>query len=175
MFQKQVTFTPRLLIADLKGTLNYLSEQGTLYNTESSNNQVLWDNERLEVTNAEPNSKTPFIQSLEKHTKPQDSQDFDFENDVKSWVDYLSPLFHPRTLTVIKNYSHNCTERPFNIFTYGRDLWTEEQFSIDFSDKIRSYIEECDLLQGFQVCIYYQYYVSLYCTIFYACKRLLFI
>lgn len=150
LFQKQVTFTPRLLIADLKGSLGYLNEQGSLYDTEPSDNQPLWDNTKLEITNAKPNLKTPFMQSLDKLDKTA-SEAFNFEEDVKLWVDYLLPLFHPRTVTVIKEYSHNCTHQPFNIFTCGRDLWTVEQFSDNFTDKIRSYVEECDLMQGFQV------------------------
>lgn len=150
-FQKQVTFTPRLLTVDLKGTLGYLSEQGTLYETESLDDQLLWDNTRLEVTSSNPSPKTPFVQNLNEPNKSMDSHAYDFESDVKSWVDYLLPLFHPRTVTVIKEYSHNSAERPFDVFTYGRDLWTTEQFSDDFSDRIRLYVEECDLMQGFQV------------------------
>lgn len=151
MFQKQVTFTPRLLVADLKGTLGYLNEQGSLYDTQSSDNQLLWDNTKLEVTSAEPSSKTPFIQKLNELDKAADSEIYNFESDVKSWVDYLLPLFHPRTVTIIKQYLHNCTQRPFNIFTCGCNLWTTEQFSDNFANRIRLYVEECDLMQGFQV------------------------
>ncbi|XP_067212096.1 protein misato-like [Linepithema humile] len=154
--RRQVTFTPRLLIADLKGALGYLSEHGTLYNTElnkKSDNQLLWDNAKLEVISDEPNPKTPFIQSLNESSETVDSQSFNLENNVKSWVDYFLPSCHPRTMTIVKEYSHNCTEQPFNIYTYGRNLWTTEQFSDDFCDRIRSYVEECDLMQGFQVLV----------------------
>lgn len=139
------------MVADLKGALGYLNEQGSTCDTEPSDNQLLWDSTKLEVTKAEPNPKTPFIQNLDKLDKTADSEIFNFEKDVKLWVDYLVPLFHPRTVTVVKQYSHNCVQRPFNIFTCGRDLWTMEQFSDNFTDKIRSYVEECDLMQGFQV------------------------
>lgn len=144
-----------MLAADLKGVLGYLNEQGTLYDGKpSDNNQLLWDSTKLEITSAEPSPKTPFIQDLDKHDKTVDSEMYNFESDVKSWVDYLLPVFHPKTITVIKQYSHNCTQRPFNIFTCGRDLWTTEQFSDNFADRIRSYVEECDLMQGFQVYAY---------------------
>jgi len=162
VFQKQVTFTPRLLIADLKGTLGYLNEQGSLYNTESSDNQLLWDSTKLEITKAEPSPKTTFIQNLNELDKAVDSETYNFESDVKSWVDYLLPLFHPRTVTMIKQYSHNCTQQPFNMFTYGRDLWTVEQFSDNFVDRIRSYVEECDLIQGFQVYVYILLHIIFY-------------
>lgn len=169
MLQRQVTFTPRLLIADLKEVLGYLSEQGTLYDTAPSDNQLLWDDAKLEITNAEPSPKSPFIKSLNESNKTVDSETFNFENDVKSWIDYVLPLFHPRTVTVIKEYLYNCTQ-PFNIFTYGRDLWTTKQFSDDFSDRIRLYVEECDLMQGFQV--YIHLYILLY--VIYSILQLLF-
>lgn len=143
-----------MLIADLKGALGYLNEQGTLYDEESSDGQLLWDSTKLETTRAEPNPKSPFIQDLNKLDKTVDSEIYNFESNVKSWVDYLLPLFHPRTVTIIKQYSHNCVLRPFNIFTSGRDLWATEQFSDNFADRIRSYVEECDLMQGFQVYAY---------------------
>ncbi|GAB1864451.1 Protein misato [Camponotus japonicus] len=150
--QKQVTFTPRLLLVDLKGALGYLSEQGSSYNTaDDPDNQLLWDDTKLEITSAELSPKTPFIESLNKSNETVETESFNFENDVKSWVDYTLPLFHPRTVTVVKKYLHNCTQQSFNIFMYGRDLWTTEQFSDDFSDRIRLYVEECDLMQGFQV------------------------
>lgn len=164
MFQKQVTFTPRLLLVDLKGALGYLNEQGSLYNTAAPDNQLLWDNTKLEITSTEPSPKTPFIESLNKSNETVETETFNFENDVKSWVDYILPLFHPRTVTVIKKYLHNCTQQSFNIFTYGRDLWSTEQFSGDFSDRIRLYVEECDLMQGFQVYIY-----IFYCILYILC------
>ncbi|EZA51335.1 hypothetical protein DMN91_002071 [Ooceraea biroi] len=154
--RKQVTFTPRLLTVDLKGAQGYLSEQGTLYETDPLDDQLLWDKTKLEITSFEPSPKTPFIQSLDGSRGPNESADshaFDFENDVKSWVDYLLPSFHPRTVNIAKEYLHNSAERSFDLFTYGRDLWTTEQFSDDFSDRIRSYVEECDFMQGFQVLV----------------------
>jgi len=135
-----------------------LSEQGTLYKT-SLDDEVLWDNTKLEVNSSEPSPKTPFVQSLEESNKSLDLHTFDFENDVQSWVDYLLPLFHSRTVTVIKKYLHNSTEQSFDLFTYGRNLWLTEQFSDDFSDRIRSYVEECDLMQGFQVRTYVLSYI----------------
>ncbi|XP_032679851.1 protein misato isoform X2 [Odontomachus brunneus] len=156
--QKQVTFTPRLLIADLKGGIGSIYEQGILYDTKptsiaSTSNDQLWDVGKLEIANTElPNPEIPSIEASNEPDEAKDSISTNVENDMKSWADYLLPVFHPRSLTVIKEYSHNCINRPFDIFTYGRNLWTTE-FCDDFSDKIRSYIEECDLMQGFQVLV----------------------
>lgn len=146
--QKQVTFTPRLLTADLKGGIGSICEQGILYDEEATSlesSERLWDSEKLEITS----TRVPDASSTKTLTEDEGSTC----DDAKSWADYLLPSFHPRSLTVIKEYSHNCTSQPFDIFTYGRNLWATEQFSDDFSDRIRSYVEECDLMQGFQVCV----------------------
>ncbi|XP_014468077.1 PREDICTED: protein misato isoform X2 [Dinoponera quadriceps] len=156
--QRQVTFTPRVLIADLKGGIGSMYEQGILYDTEptsieSASNNRLWDGGKLEIASTEiPNLETPSTEALNEPDEAKHSTSSDDENDMKSsWADYLLPLFHPRSLAVIKEYSHNCKNRPFDIFTYGCNLWKTEQFSDDFSDRIRSYVEECDLMQGFHV------------------------
>ena len=160
--QKEVTFTPRLLVVDLKNTLGYLNERGTLYqDSQPEEPTYLWDPASLEVTSEDKIPEAPFVQSLEKNsqqnsasndteegpeTKPQN-----FSNKVHSWVDYLIPRFHPRSINIVKEYKHECPDQPFNIFNYGQAVWRSEQFQDDFSDRIRAYVEECDLMQGFQV------------------------
>ncbi|XP_017882951.1 protein misato [Ceratina calcarata] len=155
--KKQVTYTPRLLLVDLKGTFGYLKEEGTLYDVPQHEGiqQSLWNDNKVEIVKEEIVDKTPFIRSLDEPSETSESAttsiSFELENDVNSWVDYLLPRFHPRTLNMIREYEHNSTIYPFDVFTYGRNLWNTEQFSDDFSEKIRVYIEECDLMQGFQI------------------------
>lgn len=150
-----MTFTPRLLSVDLKGALGYLSEQGDLYSDETQPNPdetCLWNPKNLEVTKEKQVPKSPFIKSLEDKAQNEDNNtSFNLENQVDSWVDYLVPRFHPRTINIIKDYSHKNQDKQFNIFNYGKTLWQSEQFQDDFSDRIRAYAEECDSLQGFQV------------------------
>lgn len=153
-FQKQVTYTPRLLLVDLKEAFGYLKEEGSLYDTQSKEvQQSLWDDEKVEILKEETIDKPQFIKSLDEPSTTSDSvsTSFNLENNINSWVDYLVPRFHPRTVNVIKQYRHNDTMHPFNVFTYGSNLWNTEQFSDDFSERIRAYVEECDLMQGFQV------------------------
>ncbi|XP_031847149.1 misato mitochondrial distribution and morphology regulator [Nomia melanderi] len=150
--QKQVTYTPRLLLVDLKGTFGYLKEEGSLYNVpEVEETKCLWYNQKVEVSKEETAVKTPFIQSLDEPTTTSESKSLTLDDNIKSWVDYLLPRFHHRTANVIKGYKHNCTDQPFDIYTYGRNLWSTRQFSDDFTERIRTYVEECDLMQGFQV------------------------
>ncbi|XP_015603169.1 protein misato [Cephus cinctus] len=149
--RKEVTFTPRLLAVDLKGTLGYLSEQGNLYEEcDSEESNSLWENKDLEVVTEPAPAKSPFIQSLEANAG-ESARKFDLESEVNSWVDYLVPRFHPRTINILKQYKHACTSQPFDIFNYGLNIWKNAQYSEDFCDKIRSYVEECDMMQGFHV------------------------
>lgn len=157
-FKKQITFTPRLLLADLKGAFRYLKEEGTLYDVpqqqeDQIGQQPLWDDNKVDIVKEEVVDKTPFIKSLDEPSAASESAStsYEFEDDVNSWVDYLLPRFHPRTLNIIREYEHNSTICPFDIFTYGRNLWNTEQFSDEFTERIRAYVEECDLLQGFQI------------------------
>ncbi|KOC68125.1 Protein misato [Habropoda laboriosa] len=151
--KKQVTYTPRLLLVDLKGAFGYLKEEGTLYDTSDCEKaqQFLWDDKKVEVSKEETVTKTAFIRNLDESCETSEATCLNLENEVNSWVDYLVPKFHPRTLNTIRQYKLDCATCPFDIFTYGRNLWNTEQFSDDFSEKIRAYIEECDSPQGFQV------------------------
>ncbi|CAK9805721.1 Protein misato [Anthophora quadrimaculata] len=152
-FKKQVTYTPRLLLVDLKGAFGYLKQEGTLYDVSNNEKaqQVLWDDKKVQVTKEETVAKTPFIRNLDEPSESSETPVFNLENDVNSWVDYLLPKFHPRTLNMIGQYKLDCAISPFDIFTYGRNLWDTEQFSENFSEKIRAYVEECDSMQGFQI------------------------
>ncbi|CAL7946551.1 unnamed protein product [Xylocopa violacea] len=150
--QKQITYTPRLLLVDLKGACGYLKQEGTLYDAPEFDreNKFLWEDEKVEVSSEKPAAKSPFVASLDEKLE---LESFNVENDVNSWVDYLAPRFHPRTLNIIRQYEHGSMVQPFDIFTYGKNLWNTEQFSDDFSERIRAYMEECDLMQGFQIIV----------------------
>ncbi|XP_012164515.1 protein misato [Bombus terrestris] len=153
--KKQVTYTPRLLLIDLEEAFGYLKKQGTLYDVTQSEEaqQYLWDDKKVQVLKKEAVDKTPFIKSLDESSEASNSTSSppNLENNISSWVDYLLPRFHPRTLNVIKHHKHDGAMYPFSIFTYGKNLWNTEQFSDDFSERIRAYVEECDLMQGFQI------------------------
>lgn len=61
------TFTPRLLIFDLKGSLRNLPRYGTLYETpqtSSYGNEALWSGE-ISVHESEPEPKNEFLMDLE--------------------------------------------------------------------------------------------------------------
>ncbi|XP_034935497.1 protein misato [Chelonus insularis] len=153
---KKVTFTPRLLLVDLKGSLGYLSKEGSLYDDDwekEPNSSFLWNEEQVETVEEESAPKTPFIKSLDENpiNQLQNIKSFNLETDINSWPDYLVSRFHPRTVNVIKEYQHQSSDKAFDIFNYGKNIWRTNYFSTDFCDSIRQYVEECDLIQGFQV------------------------
>lgn len=58
------TYTPRLLIFDLKGSLRNLPRYGSLYQTSSKGNEALWSGE-ISVHEGDPEQKNEFLMDLE--------------------------------------------------------------------------------------------------------------
>lgn len=142
----EVTYTPRLLLADLKGSLRTLPASGGLPEETAAPDDVTW--EQVETIEEPKPPKNEYLQDLESET-PADPKDYNLDEDVKSWSDYLYPRFHSRTVNIVKEY-HESENQSFDIYNSGRSLWKSD-FGESFSDKIRKYVEECDSMQGFQV------------------------
>lgn len=162
----QVTFTPRLLLVDLKGTLGTLPEDGGLYEEPPIPDPFLplWPRDKVDIQVEPRQEKNEFLQDLDQsmsveYQLPNGLSETDavlpkvyhLDNSVKTWSDFLRVRFHPRTITIINQYQHNITTQPFNTFDTGETLWRKPDFSDDFTDYMRLYIEESDNLQGFQV------------------------
>nr|XP_023030368.1 protein misato [Leptinotarsa decemlineata] len=151
----EVTFTPRLLLVDLKGSLKTLPEIGELYERlpHPSEVKVEWDENLVETRPGPSEVKNKFQADLEDPEKLQSvsKESYDFDKDARVWSDFLYTRFHPRTVNIVKEYQHCNENTPFDAFPLGASLWKTPQFEEDFSDKIRNYIEECDGFQGFHV------------------------
>ncbi|KAI4466956.1 mitochondrial distribution regulator misato [Holotrichia oblita] len=149
----QPTYTPRVLLVDLKGSLNTLAEHGELYDTSSSpkENEIPWHPNRIEVKEDVKKPKSEFLQDLDSGPSTTVNKNYNFETNVKVWSDCLYTRFHPNTINVIKEYEHNNQDAGFDLFMQGKQMWKTEKFEDDFSDKIRNFVEECDSLQGFHV------------------------
>lgn len=139
-----MTFTPRLLLVDLKGSLNGLPEKGTLYgdDCDPAHSYDGWPKELVDVEVSEPSIESKFT------PLPDSGQNnCALDENVKVWSDYLYARFHPRTVNVVKNYEMGNEHTPFDSFTIGKNIWKSVQFEEDFNDKIRQYVEECDNFQ----------------------------
>ncbi|CAG2062715.1 unnamed protein product, partial [Timema podura] len=156
-----VTYTPRLLLVDLKGSLGHLPEKGELYEQPLANPEIVpWPREKVEVLTEPTTTKNEFLQDIDEenvmdqddgHTSKTVVQDalkvYKLENVVKVWADYLRQRFHPRTVSIVNKYEHANDSQPFNNYKLGANLWNTEQFEEDFTDKIRNLVEECDNMQ----------------------------
>lgn len=114
--QGQLTYTPRLLLADLTGSLKTLPATGGLLD-ESENVDLPWDTvERI----AEPAPmKNEYLTDLDAENPPTEEKEYNFEQEVKTWTDFLYPRFHPRTVNIVNEYHHgneNVSIMLFNIY-----------------------------------------------------------
>ncbi|XP_057656516.1 protein misato isoform X1 [Diorhabda carinulata] len=151
--KREVTFTPRLLLVDLQNSLGSLPEQGDLYEPipDCSKENVIWEENSIEVQAGPSKIKNKFKRDLEDPIQSTNvlTKNYNLEETVNVWSDFLYARFHPRTVEVVKQYQHCNENTPFDVFPLGNAVWKTRQFTEDFTDKIRNYIEECDNFQGF--------------------------
>ncbi|XP_017476118.1 PREDICTED: protein misato isoform X1 [Rhagoletis zephyria] len=163
---KQVTYTPRLLLVDLDGSLKHLPREGELYgnsikrtphsdaNSEDAVKKIKEDLQNmstdLEVVQQPQAPKHEFQKDLENPVVNIQEKEYNLTDDVETWTDYLYARYHPRTVNVVNEYKHEAEKQTFDTFASGVQLWKTEKFEDEFCDKIRQYVEECDFLQGFQ-------------------------
>ncbi|XP_037934888.1 protein misato-like [Teleopsis dalmanni] len=163
---RQTTYTPRLLLVDLDGALKHLPREGELYgnfkrptkneNTDDEDVSVkkLKDNinwpDNVELWEKSEIEKNSFQKDLDNPEASIEKTNYNLVENVESWADFLYARYHPRTVNVVNNFKHSVDKQTFDTYSCGVELWKTEQFSDDFCDKIRQYVEECDYLQGFQ-------------------------
>ncbi|XP_019721597.1 protein misato homolog 1 isoform X2 [Hippocampus comes] len=172
-----ITYTPRLVAMDLKGSLQTLRQEGSLYDTGKETPALSWDGS-LMVHKESPPTKNSFLEDLdmldcgdvltEAHfssgAQSQCSLNVDtvnsrlarvqknykLEGSVKVWSDFLRIHFHPRTISVIHQYNHDGEADRLEAFGQGEALLQGAVLE-DLDDKLHFFVEECDYFQGFQV------------------------
>lgn len=160
-FNRSVTYTPRMLLVDLKGTLKYIPEQGNLYTSNelelnNPKNPVLdqlrqdlhWD-EKVEVMESAKETLPEFQQDLQQ-AGSSESKDYKLKDTVQNWPDFMHTRYHPKSINIVKEYEHSDDFTSLDTFSAGLKLWNSPFFEDEFCDSIRSYIEECNHCQGFQ-------------------------
>ncbi|KAI5645248.1 misato segment II tubulin-like domain-containing protein [Phthorimaea operculella] len=145
--QGRVTYTPRLLIADLKGSLKTLPTSGGLPEQNEAS-EVFWDN--VEKIEEPPAQRNEYLTDIDAEEPPKEPKQYKLEEDVNTWTDYFYPRLHSRTINIVNEYRHGDENECFDIFNIGQGLWKSE-YGENFSDNIRRYVEECDSIQGFEV------------------------
>lgn len=158
-----VTYTPRLLLIDQYGALSHLPADGGLYSDQVSllkkveseevnvtEEDTLWEPNRLEVLKDDPIEKPEYQQDLDEAAESVDEKQYDFRNNTKTWSDYMYTRYHPRSINLLPALNKS-SDIAFDCYTRGAQMWSENYFDDDFGDRIRQYIEECNNCQGFQM------------------------
>ncbi|XP_026156943.1 protein misato homolog 1 isoform X2 [Mastacembelus armatus] len=175
-----VTYTPRLIAMDLKGSLRTLRQEGRLYDAGKDSSALTWEGSFV-MHKESPPEKNSFLQDLDKLDKGEILAEADFpsssqpqcpagsvtvdtvnsrlaqvqksyrlEGSIKVWSDFLRIHLHPRTISVIHQYNHDGEAHRLEAFGQGEALLQGSVLE-NLEDKLHFFVEECDYLQGFQV------------------------
>ncbi|CAG8736057.1 16025_t:CDS:10, partial [Acaulospora morrowiae] len=159
------TYTPRLMIYDLKGGFGSIKKMNKLYEEVTENDQdQLWD-WKSEIHSQISYPKNEFLNSLEEEEErpftsgSTDHMDIDFEErnfnldqTVKTWSDFNRIYYHPKSINTISEFTLDDDLFRFDVFTYGKNAFLRNQSEEDsFEENFRFFAEECDAIQGFQI------------------------
>ncbi|XP_052797879.1 protein misato homolog 1-like isoform X2 [Mya arenaria] len=91
--RRQITFTPRLVASDLKGSLKTLKQQGELYDTGTEGEEILWPGD-VTMHTEEAAGKNAFLMGLDggwsqtgssdRHIKNENDDDDDDKDDIEA-------------------------------------------------------------------------------------------
>ena len=157
--RREVTYTPRAIIFDLKGSLGSLKQEGVLYHNEINSDEKVFPNIHVEQeTIVDKNDFLKDLQDLDEKAAVGLWQNdiyankvYDLDSVVNVWSDYLRIHLHPKSVQVTSRYTHDSITEPFDYFPLGQNLFKEPAFHDDLEDRIHFFIEECDSLQGFNI------------------------
>ncbi|XP_058395389.1 protein misato homolog 1 isoform X2 [Diceros bicornis minor] len=166
----QETYTPRLILMDLKGSLSSLKQDGGLYRDKLLDAAIAWQgkltthkeelypkNPYLQdflsaegVLNSDgiwrvksiPNGKGPPLLTTATTPKPLTPP----EGSIRVWSDFLRVPLHPRSICMIQKEAGR-----LEAFGQGESILKEPRYLEELEDRLHFYVEECDYLQGFQI------------------------
>ncbi|XP_074079377.1 protein misato homolog 1 isoform X2 [Macrotis lagotis] len=175
--QGQETYTPRLILMDLKGSLSSLKQEGGLYQDKHLDAAIAWQG-KLTTHKEELQAKNPFLQNLlsaegvmssdgvwrvqafpngkglpsfTKAFSPTPKSLIPPEGSIKVWSDFIHVQLHPRSICIIQKYNHDGEAGRLEGFGQGESLLRDPTYLEELEDRLHFYVEECDYLQGFQV------------------------
>ncbi|XP_024653787.2 protein misato homolog 1 isoform X3 [Macaca nemestrina] len=171
----QDTYTPRLILMDLKGSLSSLKEEGGLYRDKELDAAIAWQG-KLTTHKEELCPKNPYLQDflsaegvlssdgvwrvksipngkgsppLTTATTPKPL--IPTEASIRVWSDFLRVHLHPRSICMIQKYNHDGEAGRLEAFGQGESVLKEPKYQEELEDRLHFYVEECDYLQGFQI------------------------
>uniref|UniRef100_A0A2K6T3H7 Protein misato homolog 1 n=1 Tax=Saimiri boliviensis boliviensis TaxID=39432 RepID=A0A2K6T3H7_SAIBB len=137
----QETYTPRLILMDLKGSLSSLKEEGGLYKDKQLDAAIAWCVRFLYLSSGPP--------QLTTSTTPKPL--IPTEGSIRVWSDFLRVHLHPRSICMIQKYNHDGEAGRLEAFGQGESVLKEPKYQEELEDRLHFYVEECDYLQGFQI------------------------
>lgn len=163
------TYTPRLLSVGFQGSLGSMSSRGTLYKEvrETPVDNLTWTGPVTTQT-SQPLQKNLFLQSLDwdDHTNVDSSRAYDnaknelhcevqdkdivecLENEVQHWTDFSKVHYHPQSLYELSGLWTD--DKYFNNYGIGREAFSGGLHAEEVNERLRFFLEECDLPQGIQ-------------------------
>ncbi|XP_058911033.1 protein misato homolog 1 isoform X1 [Kogia breviceps] len=174
----QETYTPRLILMDLKGSLSSLKQDGGLYRDKQLDAAIAWQG-KLTTHKEELYPKNPYLQDLLSaegvlnsdgiwrvksipngtgETSPDtakwgmgQTRNMEKEGSIRVWSDFLRIHLHPRSICMIQKYNHDGEAGRLEAFGQGESILKEPKYLEELEDRLHFYVEECDYLQGFQI------------------------
>ncbi|CDS11095.1 hypothetical protein LRAMOSA03359 [Lichtheimia ramosa] len=151
------TYTPRVLVYDLKGGFGSLNKYNALFAAQDEMSMpVQWEQGVNKVV-SERYPKNAYQQQLDRMEQdPNTAMEMDaitsLDQSVKTWSDYNRIYYHPRSMNQITTHHMDDTINPFDAYTVGRQSFSDyERETESYEDNFRHFVEECDNLQGFQI------------------------
>ncbi|CAK6971591.1 protein misato homolog 1 isoform X1 [Scomber scombrus] len=176
-----VTYTPRLIAMDLKGSLRTLRQEGSLYDPGKDPAAVTWEGS-LMTHKESPPAKNSFLEDLDKldmgeilaqadchsnsqpHHSASDSLSVDTVNSrldriqkgykLEGSVKVWSDFLriHLHPRTISVIHQYNHDGEAHRLEAFGQgESLLQGSVLEDLEDKLHFFVEECDYLQGFQV------------------------
>lgn len=147
--QGRETWTPRLVLADLKGSFGALNPSELIQEPYSDQENNPWDG-NMETQVHDPFHKNDYLLSLDSHSKK--SYSTVLKQKVKVWSDFNSLYLHPSSFLEISTHTHNDPTNTFTTYTRGKSVYNELKMDLELmDDRVRKFMEEADCAQGFQV------------------------
>ncbi|XP_036906441.1 protein misato homolog 1 isoform X2 [Sturnira hondurensis] len=170
----QETYTPRLILMDLKGSLSSLKLESGLYWNKQLDAAIAWQG-KLTTHTEELCPKNPYLQDLLSAegalssdgiwkvkaipngkgpaplTTATTPKPLIPTERIRVWSDFLRVHLHPRSICVIQKYNHDGEAGLLEAFGQGESVLKESRYLEELDDRLHFYVEECDYLQGFQI------------------------
>lgn len=140
-----VTYTPRALLYDRGRNFGAMRKVNALYQPPPSQTE---DEQRYETLHQDPLRTHPFQTSLD--SDPDGDASLLSGPSVLAWSDYSTQFFRPASYLPVDPTS--AADLLFDEYEHGETSFKARDSELEILDHdLRPFVEECDLMQGFQI------------------------